>query len=222
MKEFELFLREKAFVHNASKHTLAFYKYSFQAFVKNGLDFEKLSKPHFIEVVGNMREGGLSANCVDAYIRGLNPFLTWLFENELTPVHHKIKRQKLEQRVMTTFTQAQVKAMINHKPTDYYEKRLHCLLLILLDTGIRINEALTLTRSGVDFDNMLISVIGKGNKERIVPFSVELRKTLFKFLRLHKFDLVFPNRHGGKLNYNNIRRDFSKLVEHLVLCNVSS
>lgn len=56
---------------------------------------------------------------------------------------------------------------------------------------------------------------GKGNKERIVPFSVELRKTLAKFLNSHKFDLVFPNRHGGKLLYDNTRRDFNALIEKL-------
>jgi len=39
----------------------------------------------------------------------------------------------------------------------------------MIDTGLRINECLTLERSKIDFDNLLLSVIGKGNKERIVP-----------------------------------------------------
>ena len=94
-KEFELFLKEKRFVYNVAENTILFYQYSYQAFNKNGLDFDKLSKIHLIEVIGNMRESGMSANCVDAYIRGFNPFLTWLFENEVIKVHHKIKRQKL-------------------------------------------------------------------------------------------------------------------------------
>jgi integrase/recombinase XerD len=161
-----------------------------------------------------MRESGLSTSCTDAYIRGINPFLSWCFENGLTSAHLKIKRLKIEERVMKTFTDAQVKVIITYKPKDWYEKRFHCLLLLLLDTGIRINEALMLKRDNVDLDIYCWGA-RKGNKERIVPFSVELRKTLAKFLNSHKFDLVFPNRHGGKLLYDNTRRDFNALIEKL-------
>ncbi len=42
-----------------------------------------------------------------------------------------------------------------------------------------------------------------------------MRKSLYKFLRSHDFELFFPNRQGGKLGYNNIRRDFNKLIEKL-------
>jgi site-specific recombinase XerD len=216
-KEFELFLREKQYVQNVSKNTLIFYKQSFVAFKKylEVDSIDKLSKPELIKLVANMREQGLTPGNTDAYIRGINPFLSWLYENELTGEHFKIKRQKLEQRVIKTFTEIQIKAIINYKPKDYYEKRLHCVLLLLLDTGIRINEALTLTRSGIDFGNLLITVTGKGNKERIIPFSIELRKTLFRFSKLHNFDLIFSNRYGGKLLYDNLRREFNVLINKI-------
>jgi integrase/recombinase XerD len=87
--------------------------------------------------------------------------------------------------------------------------------LLLADTGLRVNEALTLERSDIDFDNLLLSVVGKGSKNRIVPFSVEMRKILVKFMSCHKFDLVFCNRYGGKLRYDNMRRDFNTIIEKL-------
>jgi site-specific recombinase XerD len=180
---------------------------------------DELNKTELIKLVVNMREQGLSAGNTDAYIRGINPFLTWLYENELTAEHFKIKKQRLEKKVIKTFSETQIRAIINYKPKDYYEKRLHCILLMMLDTGVRINEALTLTRSCVDFENLLMTVTGKGNKERIIPFSVEFRKTLFKFIRLHNFELVFCNKHGGKLLYDNLRREFNVLVKKLGLGN---
>lgn len=216
-KEFELFIREKRFVVNVSENTIEFYRYSFKAFKKHieAKSVSELNKVSLITLVANMREGGLSAECTDAYIRGINPFLTWLFENGLTSEHFKIKRQKLEQKAMKTFTEAQVKAIVTYKPKNFYERRFYCLLLLLLDTGIRINEAICLTRQGVDFDNLLITVSGKGKKERIVPFSVEMRKILYKFVQSHNFDFVFCTRHGGKLSYDNLLRDFNKLIEKL-------
>lgn len=93
-------------------------------------------------------------------IRGINPFLTWLYENDLISENLKIKKPKLEQKVMKNFTDSQISAIINYKPKDKYELRLHNLLLLLLDTGVRINEALTITRNSIDFENLLITVLG--------------------------------------------------------------
>ncbi len=216
-KEFELFVREKKYVQNVSENTIEFYEYSYKAFKKYGnvTSIEQINKTVLITLVANMRESGMSGGCTNARIRGINPFLTWLYENDLISENLKIKKQKLEQKVMKTFSESQIRAIITYKPKDKYELRLHTLLLLLLDTGIRINEALTITRSNIDFENLLITVLGKGNKERIIPFSVELRKTLFKYIRSHNFDLLFPNKHGGKLIYDNLRREFNKLVGKL-------
>jgi len=42
-------------------------------------------------------------------------------------------------------------------------------LYLLIDTGARVSEALSLTRKNVDFDNLLVTLQGKGRKERRVP-----------------------------------------------------
>lgn len=215
MKEFELFIREKRYVQNVSEHTIEFYTRGFNMFVKHGFNLANISKIQLMECVTKMREGGMTASCADAHIRAINPFLTWLFENEITDQHYKVARIKFEKRVMKTFTEPQIRAIINYKPKSAVEKRIHTILLTLADTGIRINEALTLERSNLDFDNLLLTVTGKGNKQRIVPFSVELRKLLFKYVSSHKHSLVFCNRYGGKLLYDNCRRDFNNLISKL-------
>jgi integrase/recombinase XerD len=94
--------------------------------------------------------------------------------------------------------------------------------MLLLDTGCRIEEALTLERGRVDLENMLLTVNGKGQKQRIIPFSVELRKVLFKHLREHKFSLVFCTRDGGRLSYHNMVRNYKKLCAKLKIERVSS
>jgi len=57
----------------------------------------------------------------------------------------------------------------------------YALACTLTDTGVRIDEALGLRRGDVDFDNLLLKVRGKGRKERLVPFSFELRRLLFRW-----------------------------------------
>jgi integrase len=70
---------------------------------------------------------------------------------------------------------------LKQKPKRFDQWRLHTLIALLLDTGVRIEEALSLNRGDVDLDNLLVTVFGKGRKERRVPFSFELRKVLFRY-----------------------------------------
>jgi integrase len=56
------------------------------------------------------------------------------------------------------------------------ERRLHLLVLILLDTGARISETLGIRVADVDLDNMLVTLYGKGREQREVPFSLERKK----------------------------------------------
>jgi hypothetical protein len=76
-------------------------------------------------------------------------------------------------------------------------------------------RALSLQRSNLDFENLLITVNGKGNKQRIVPMGFELRKVLWKYGKMHDFDRFFPSRHGGKLEYHNLLEDFKALCKKL-------
>ena len=70
---------------------------------------------------------------------------------------------------------------------------------MLADTGCRITELLGLQWDDVNFDDLLVTVRGKGNKQRTIPFSLELRKYLFRLQQESKFNLVFSARDGQPL-----------------------
>jgi hypothetical protein len=83
-----------------------------------------------------------------------------------------------------------------------YQRRLHLLVLFLLDTGCRISEALTLRISEIDFENLLVTLDGKGRKQRVVPFSFELRKAVCRYCKEANrtpHQLLFANRTQTKL-----------------------
>jgi integrase/recombinase XerD len=66
----------------------------------------------------------------------------------------------------------------------------------------------------VDLDNLLVTVYGKGRKERIIPISRECRATLYRYLNTHHFELVFPTKDGLHVIYRNAQRDLFKLLEN--------
>ncbi|MFL6214014.1 MAG: tyrosine-type recombinase/integrase [Blastocatellia bacterium] len=56
---------------------------------------------------------------------------------------------------------------MSFKPKKPSERRIHTLACLLLDTGLRVEEAVTLELPKVALDNMRATVFGKGSKERI-------------------------------------------------------
>ena len=68
--------------------------------------------------------------------------------------------------------------MLSFKPATFPESRIYAVVVLLLDTGCRIDEVLGLTAESINLDALTVCVRGKGNKERTIPISVECRKIL--------------------------------------------
>jgi integrase/recombinase XerD len=120
--------------------------------------------------------------------------------------------------VLPTFTDAHVKRLLAWKPKSKYQRRLHLLVLFLLDTGCRISEALSLRVCEIDFDNLLVLLDGKGRKQRRVPFSFEMRKALFRYIgdfARRPDSLLFASRTETKWSRRNVLRDVKLLCQTL-------
>lgn len=147
-----------------------------------------------------LRDEGLSPGRINVYITGMNSFLSWMWENKLIGERLRMKELKQEEKIIPTYSKEEIKAMPSFKPKKPSEHRAYALVCLLLDTGARIEECLTLKRENAYLDNLLIKVRGKGDKERLIPISVEGRKVLYRLLQRHKFSYVFCTRHGTRMS----------------------
>lgn len=77
----------------------------------------------------------------------------------------------------------------------------------MLDTGCRIDEALNLKASDVDFDNLLLTVLGKGSKPRRIPFSEDLRRHLWPYSQKITTRFLFGTKTGTRVTYRNAYRN---------------
>lgn len=202
---FNDFIRERRYLNNVSPATISWYTHAFK-----WLPCESPSQEQLKDTVLRMRERGLKATGCNAAIRAINAYLHWSSgagERKCGPgcQHPRISQLKEPQLVLPTFTPAQVTRLVNWKPKPkhFHQRRLHLLTLLLLDTGCRITEALTLRVRDLDMDNMLLTLDGKGRKQRIIPFSFGLRKALHRFIA--DFDrtpdsLLFATRENTRVN----------------------
>jgi integrase/recombinase XerD len=119
---------------------------------------------------------------------------------------------------MPTFTLPQVALLTRHRPKSFYGRRLQLLTLMLLDTGCRIDEVLSARVEDWDCDNLLLTVTGKGRKQRRIPFSFELRRILTRYVTDYKLvshELLLATRKGRKLDRHVVSRDMKLFCKRL-------
>ena len=191
------FIGERKYLLNVTPKTIIWYGCGFKAF-EGALDSLEAAKLR----VAELQEGKISSITVNSYLRCINAFWKWQGKD------WKIRRLKEEQRILATFTPEQIHRLVHWKPIGRNQTRAHSIAMVALDTGLRISELLSLTRQDVDLDNLVLLVHGKGNKQRLVPVSVELRKVLYRHLLKHNQMRVFCTRTGTALTVRNSERDF--------------
>lgn len=94
---------------------------------------------------------------------------------------------------------------------DYNSVRARTLIITFYETGMRVSELVGLNDEDVNFLNKELKVMGKGNKQRVIPFGDELCETLQGYIRLRnlslerKSDALFLSRKGMRMSTANVR-----------------
>ncbi len=214
---FQQFIRERQYFTNVTPATIQWYRRCL-----NWLPSESPTQADLRDLVLRMRQKKLKETGVNTVLRCVNAYLHWASgsERRCGPGcnHPRIAQLKEPRLVLPTFTEQQVKGFIAWRPKDKYQRRLYVLILFLLDTGCRISEALGLHVSEIDFDNLLVTLDGKGRKQRVVPISFELRKVLFRYCMdtgRKPESLLFASRMGAIWSRRNALRDVKLLCRKL-------
>lgn len=99
----------------------------------------------------------------------------------------KVKIPRPPKKVIATFSEKQLNAVLQAvntaSPSGFRD---WVMILVLLDTGLRASELTGLTVGGVNLDEGLLKVCGKGNKERVVPVGARVQKAIWKYLNRHR------------------------------------
>jgi integrase len=117
-----------------------------------------------------MRDAGLKATSGNNRIRAVNSYL----RRSGSPLH--MTKLKEPSRVLPTFRSEDIAKLASWRPRAFCERRLYVLLLTLADTGCRLDGVLSLRWQDVDFDNLLLLVRGKGDKQRRIPSSPDVER----------------------------------------------
>ena len=145
---------------------------------------EDVQPQHIRRWLLHWREQGVSAETLWDYYRNPRTFWNWCIREGLTEHNPfaKVEPPKREKVLKPALTPEQVEALLKAcEGREWLRLRDRALILLLLDTGLRIHECYQLRVMDV-VQNALI-VRGKGGKQRVVVLSAEVRLALQRYLK---------------------------------------
>ncbi len=166
------------------------------------------------------QEKNLSGHTVNCYLRSLRCFYSWLVNEEIIEKHpfDKVKIPPPPKKVIPAFSHQQIEQLLSvidtKTPVGY---RNYAMILTLLDTGLRITELCTLTLDKLFLEDGIIKVLGKGNKERMIPIGKQVQHILWHYIERCRptpaninNNFVFLNDEGRPLD----RRRMEAVMKH--------
>ena len=157
-----------------------------------------------LEWLSTLMQRGLSARSVARKMSALRGFYRWALQERLLAEDPTllVARPKIGRPLPKSLTESDVDALLAAPDVDTtLGLRDRAMLEVLYASGLRVSELVGLTLSQINLRQGLVRVVGKGNKERLVPLGEEAQDWLVRYLRDSRplllgdegDDIVFPS-----------------------------
>ncbi len=190
--EINIFLDHLRFEKRYSQHTLRSYSDDLRQFSDylqtafSGLALPEISAGVVRSWLASLKDEKLAARSINRKISTLKSFFKYLMKvgvvkkSPLTGVSSPRAGKKLpgfveEEDISTLFQHVEF-------PDDWSGRTARLALQMLYQLGLRLSELVNCRESEIDFFNRQIKVLGKGNKERIIPVGNELLSDIEKYM----------------------------------------
>ena len=129
---------------------------------------------------------------------------------------------KLDRKIPQILTENEMLEFLDALPEkNFLQLRNKALFEFLYATGLRISELTELQAADIHFGERLVRVMGKGKKERLVPFHEQAAAVLSRYLQClrsefhYQGERVFVNSRGGMLSQRSVERILPQVYRHL-------
>lgn len=169
--------------------TLQNYQYHLEAFIRfcsvAGLnDTQNITAHHIRLFLLSLQERNSPVSVLD-YYKSTKRFFNWLIEEgflEESPMQ-KIKSPRVPKTIIKPFSDEDIKKLLSLCSGErFLDIRNRVLVLLFLDTALRVSEAAKIKLDDIDFNQETIRVMGKGAKERVVRVGKVTQKALLRYL----------------------------------------
>ena len=210
-KDFENFLKLE---RNLSVNTIKSYRSDLKKleFYLSKTSAKKLSfiDPDIVRGFLYEQSKRVSAKTQGRIISTLKTFFNFLVLEKLindSPIEN-IDYPKIDSKIPLVLTTYEIDKLISCAFSKKFGLRNQTIIEIMYSCGLRVSELTEMKISNIFFDESLIKILGKGNKERFIPLSSTAKKLLYNYITYNRknlsqdkqsIDIVFLNNRGKKL-----------------------
>ncbi|MBP6386768.1 MAG: tyrosine-type recombinase/integrase [Pseudarcicella sp.] len=202
-KDISEFIAEQATQKRRSEHTIVAYSIDlnqFLEFIESDSppnDYTKVNSQIVRAWIVSLSEKKIANKSINRKIAVLRSFFKFLLKEKKIIKDPMLKVIALKTpQVLPQYARESEMNAIQEEGLfgdDFEAKRDHLVIEIIYGTGIRLSELIHLKVSDIDFYQNFIKVIGKGNKQRIVPFPKELTSFIENYIETKKQSSIFSD-----------------------------
>ncbi len=220
---------------NRSPHTVRAYRKDVELFLAHAAEagavfLTDLELRHFRAWLGALDAAGLSRSTIARRAASIRTFMDWGVREELVPVNPalRLRAPKRNSTLPAVLSQAQAAALFDGTDErvaqhDPHELQRRAMLELLYGTGVRVGELVGLDVDDVDAERRTLVVLGKGSKERTVPFGVPAGHAIEDWLRRGRPQwasdksgpALFLGRRGGRIDQRAVRTQVREVLDAL-------
>jgi len=239
------YLEYLQFQRNASPHTLRNYASDleqFRHFLTHTPEGEPRPEPDLGQIdnltirefLGSLYRRRNKKSSVARKLAAVRSFMKFLSSRGVIPGNPaKVVSSPKQEKRLPEFLSIDMMAELVESPDDSTKlgKRDRAILELLYATGMRVGELVGLDLTSVDFPEGVMRVLGKGRKERIVPFGEKAGQALLRYLEVRpefsgkgpsqskikteELDAVFLNSRGGRLSARSVGNIVDRYIGRL-------
>ena len=198
-----------------SSHTVTAYQKDleqFQHFILSEFEtesFKEVSSSFIRSWIVKLIEEGISPRTINRKISSLKSFYKYLLKNKLVNKNPLLKviSPKTSKRLPVFVGENEINNLFENidYPSTYEGKRDQLILELFYATGTRLSELINLKLNSIDFNNNTIKVLGKRNKERLIPIGKNLASLITEYIKeretLNSLEIYFFLTKFGKKLY---------------------
>jgi len=236
----QAFIDYLKFEKRYSEHTVRSYHddlISFFQFLStqygNNISIEEISSSFIRSWLAFLKANKIGSRSINRKISVLKSFFKFQLRNEKleqTPMSN-ITSPKVNKRLPVFVEQKDMGTLLSHVefPDTWNGQTDKLLIEIFYNTGMRLSELVNIKENQIDFSSRSIKVLGKGNKERVIPISGQMVSQI-KYYReekrkeFEKFDETYllVNNKGKKLYQKYVYLCVKKYLGHVTTINKKS
>jgi integrase/recombinase XerC len=222
----EEYLQYITHIKKYSPHTIRAYRQDIQQYIdyfkENKLTVEKNTVRDYISFIFLRTKKRATVSRKIKSLRSFYRFLVKQGKIDRNPFD-VVSTPKEEKTLPEILTEKEMLAFLDRLPeSNFVELRNRAVFEFLYATGLRISELVNVRMEDINFTEGMVRVLGKGKKERVVPFNDVAREILLKYLEevRRKFktsvDYLILNRNGRKITERSVEIILQKVYGELM------